>query len=148
MSARAVWFGLAALVLAVPGGLAGQPADVTLAPADVLFPEPVDIDFSAGWVDHDGVTVTIQPKNKNKQNWQLFVQASAADMGGYGKPVQDILVRAQGASSWTPLDTSGTLVAEGTGDTTLTLYFRLLLDITADVPGYYSVPLEYSANAF
>ncbi len=125
----------------------GPPASVTLAPADVVFPSPTDVDFDGGWVDHGGISVTVEPKNKRRQNWQLFVQTSAADMGGYGKPVQDILVRAEGGS-WTPLGTTGALVAEGTGLTTVTLFFRLLLDWTRDEPGVYSVPIEYSATSF
>lgn len=144
---------LAATALAVgasPGALAAQggpPANITLAPADVVFPSPTDIDFDGGWVDHGGISVTVEPRNQRRQNWQLFVQASAADMGGYGKPVQDILVRAEGGA-WMALGTTTTLVAEGTGPTTVTLFFRLLLDWTLDEPGVYSVPVEYSVTSF
>lgn len=129
-----------------PGG--GPPADLTVVPVDVAFPMPDQFSFNAGFVDHGGVTVTVEPKNKNRQNWQLFVQASAADMGGYGKPVQDVLVRAQGSPTWIPLTTTAQLIAEGTGTSTITIYYRLLLDWALDAPGTYSVPLEYYSTSF
>ncbi len=131
-----------------PAPAAAQKANVTLAPADVVFPNPTDIDFLTGWVDYGGVTITVDPRNKKKQNWQLFLQTTAADMGGYGKPVQDILVRVQGSSSWIPLTTTAQLLAEGTGTTTVTVYYRLLVDLTVDDPGAYTVPLEYSSTTF
>lgn len=133
---------------ALPSALAAQAVDITLAPAEVAFPSPTEVAFDAGWVDHGGISVTVEPKNRNRQSWQLFISATAADMGGYGKPVQDVLVRAQDASAWNPLSTTETLVAEGTGAGTVTLHFRLLIDWTADEPGVYSVPLRYTASAF
>lgn len=140
---------LAAAALAPsPAAAQGPGAAITLAPADVVFPSPNDVDFDAGWVDHGSVAVTVEPRNRNRQNWQLFVQASAADMGGYGKPVSDILVRASGSPDWVPLSTAATLVAEGTGAATITLYYRLLLAWSLDSPGAYTVPLEYSASSF
>lgn len=129
-----------------PGG--GPPANLTVAPVDVAFPPPDQFAFGAGFVDHGGVSITVEPKNKNRQNWQLFVQASAADMGGYGKPVQDVLVRAQGSATWIPLTTTTQLIAEGTGTSTVTIYYRLLLDWGVDAPGTYSVSLEYNTTSF
>lgn len=130
-----------------PGG-GGPQANVTVSSAEVLFPSPTYAEFDNGWVDHGGVTVTVEPRNKNRQNWQLFVQAAAADMGGYGKPVQDILVRVQGSASWTPLSTTAQMVAEGTGTGTVTLYYRLLLDWSLDAPGTYTVSFDYSSTTF
>jgi hypothetical protein len=144
-----------AVLLAAPTALAAQgrpgggpPANVTVAPTDVLFPAPAEVDFETGWVDHGGVTISVEPRNKNRPNWQLFVQASAADMGGYGKPVEDILVRVEGSSSWIPLSTTARLVAEGSGAASVTVYYRLTLDWATDGPGTYTVPIEYSASSF
>lgn len=139
--------GPGALAAQRPGG-AGPVAAVTVAPADVVFPAPSEVDFDNGWVDHGGVAITVEPRNRNRQNWQLFLQASAADMGGYGKPAQDIRVRVEGSSSWIPLNTTAQLIAEGTGAATVTVYYRLLLDWSTDLPGTYSVPLEYSSSSF
>ncbi|MFO7893914.1 MAG: hypothetical protein R6U63_09275 [Longimicrobiales bacterium] len=159
MTAR-VWSGILGaavlLLIAAPGTLVAQgppggggpSANVTVAPPDILFPAPAQLDFEAGWVEHGGVSITIEPRNKNRQNWQLFVQASAADMGGYGKPVNDILVRVQGSASWAPLGTTAQLLAEGSGATTVTVYYRLALDWTLDAPGTYSVPIEYTSTSF
>ena len=126
----------------------GPAAQLTVSPADVVFPSPSELDFDMGWVDHTGVAITIEPRNRNRQNWQLYVQASAADMGGYGKPVQDIMVRVEGSGSWIPVSTTAQMIAEGTGTATVTIYYRLLLDWSLDAPGSYSVPLEYDSSTF
>lgn len=141
---------LVAVLFGAPGSAAAQggpSARMTVAPADVVFDPPSDFEFDVGWVDHVGVNITIEPRG-NRPNWELFVQASAADMGGYGKPVQDILVRVQGSTSWTPLGTTAQLVGQGSGATTVTVYYRLLLDWTLDAPGSYTVPLEYTSRSF
>lgn len=130
-----------------PGG-AGPAANVTVAPADILFPTPGEVDFDVGWVDQGGVSITVEPKNKNRPNWQLYVQASAADMGGYGKPVGDILLRVQGSSSWVPLSTTARMLAQGSGTATVTVYYRLALGWAVDAPGAYSVPIEYTSSSF
>lgn len=156
MTARRTWLALVVLTAVAwlaPGTVeaqrGGPQANVTPTPADVLFSSPNEVDFNTGWVEHlGGVSLLVEPRNKNRPNWQLFVQASAADMGGYGKPVQDIQVRVEGSSAWTSLSTTALLVGEGTGSTTVTLYYRLLLDWAVDAPGSYSVPLEYSATSF
>ena len=129
-----------------PGG--GPGAQLTISPADVVFPSPSEVDFDMGWVDHSGVTITVEPRNRNRQSWQLYVQAGAADMGGYGKPVQDIMVRVEGSSSWVPISTTAQMIAEGSGPATVTVHYRLLLDWSLDAPGSYSVPLEYDSTAF
>jgi hypothetical protein len=120
---------------------------MTVAPTDVVFTPPRELEFDVGWVDHVGVSITIEPRG-NRPNWELFVQASAADMGGYGKPVQDILVRVQGSTVWTPLSTTALLVGQGSGPATVTVYYRLLVDWTRDGPGAYTVPLEYTSRSF
>lgn len=139
-------FGLALLPAAVDAQ-GGPPLVLTVVPADLLFPTPTDASFDMGWVDHGGVTVSVSPRNPNRPGWQLFISALAADMGGYGKPVQDILFRVQGSGTWTPLNTVDQLVAQGSGDTTITIYFRLGLSWEADLPGSYSVPFEISGRA-
>ena len=147
LASLALFIGPGALAAQRPVGT-GPTAAVTAAPADVVFPVPFEVDFDNGWVDHGGVAITVEPRNRNRQNWRLFLQASAADMGGYGKPVQDIRVRVEGSSSWIPLNTTAQLIAEGTGTATVTVFYRLLLDWSTDLPGTYSVPLEYSSTSF
>lgn len=130
-----------------PGGGGGPPAGLSVEPADVVFASPSELEFDLGWVDHGGVSITVEPR-ANRPNWQLFVQASAADMGGYGKPVQDLQVRVQGSSSWMSLNTTAQMIAEGSGTSTVTVYYRLMLSWSVDAPGAYSVPLEYTASSF
>lgn len=152
MTLRRAALGLSLCLVGAPPAVAaaqgGPSANLTVNPADVVFATPSEFEFDTGWVDHQGVAVTVEPRNRNRQNWQVFVQASAADMGGYGKAVQDILVRVQGSATWVPVSTTARMIAEGTGTTTVTIYYRLLLDWTVDVPGSYSVPLEYTSATF
>lgn len=131
------------------GSLAAQgppPARVTLLPPGVVFPTPSEPEFDAGWVDHPGMVITVEPRNPNRPDWQLFIRATAPDMGGYGKPVSDILYRPEGSSAWTPLSTSPQILAEGFQAGTVTVYFRLRLDWLLDAPGSYDVPLEITSS--
>jgi hypothetical protein len=144
------WAWLLAVLVAAPATASAQgpPAATTIVPGDVFFPSPGVATVDLGWVDHGGVTVTVEPRNRNRPRWQLFAAATAADMGGYGKPVQDILYRVQGAADWTPLTPSAQLVASGSGAQTVTVYFRLLVDWSLDLPGTYSVPVAFSTTTF
>jgi hypothetical protein len=136
-----------ALLPAVVNAQGGPPVNVTVTPTEVLFPTPTVASFEAGWVDHGGVTVTVSPRNQNRPNWQLNISASAADMGGYGKPVQDLMFRVQGTSTWVPLNTVDQPVLQGSGNSTITVFFRVRLDWYSDVPGTYSVPFEFSGRS-
>lgn len=132
------------------GSLEGQgppPARVTLLPPTVVFPSPGEAQFDVGWVEQDGM-IAVEPRNANRPNWQLFIRATAADMGGYGKPVEDVLYRADGASDWVPLSTAPQLLAEGSEPGTITVRFRLRLDWLTDVPGVYDLPFSITSSTF
>lgn len=141
---------LLSLLVLPPTPLAGQgpPIRLDIAPVDAQFAMPSHVDFELGWMDHPGFLANVEPRSRNKPNWQLFLAASSADMGGYGKSVQDLLFRPEGSAQWQPLTQNPQLVAEGAGEATVRIYLRVLLNWEADIPGSYSLPLEFSSSTF
>lgn len=133
---------------AAPADAQGPPSrgllDVTLASTAVVFPTPGIVDYDAGWVEHEGVIVTITSR-PDAEPWELRLRASTATMGGYGKPVGDILWRHDGSAVWTPLTGTDQTVLQGSGDQDVTLHFRVRLDWTTDSPDTYSAGLAFSA---
>lgn len=122
----------------VPGTL-----QLTLSSATVGFPTPGVADFDARWIEHPGFVVSVSSRPPTS-TWELRVRADAADLGGYGKSVSDLLWRTEGSAMWTPLTGSDEPIAAGQGDTEITVYFRLLLDWEHDQPDVYSAGLTFS----
>lgn len=135
----------AALGAAAPTGVHAQGnVRTTITPVAVAFPTPGVGDFSAGYIDGGPVEVDIQSR-PSRVTWELQLRADAPDMGGYGKPVADILWRPEGSTSWQPLSTLDQVVASGSGDQLVRVHFRLRLDWAFDEPGSYSVPVTFTA---
>lgn len=132
-------------LLLVAGPLTAQGnIDLTLNSTLIGFPTPGITDFDTGWVDHPGLVVSIKSRPK-KESWELRIRADSPDLGGYGKPAEDVLWRVDG-SPWRPLRASGDAVLQGQGDGDVTVYFRLRLDWAADLPGDYAVDVIFSAS--
>jgi hypothetical protein len=127
-----------------PGAGGGGRVDVTLSSASVVFPTPGIADFDTGWIDHPGVlaSVTTQPPNSA---WELRLRADDVDLGGYGKPLGDLLYRVQGSTVWIPLTGSDQAVVQGTGASDVTVYFRMRLAWTMDEPNTYATQLTFTA---
>lgn len=137
---------LTALFALLPRAAAAQGGNitVTLTPAAVAFPAPGIADFDVGWIDHPGLTVSITSRPSHAA-WELRIRATDPGMGGYGKPLTDLLWRADGSSVWLPISQAESVVVQATGDTDVTIYFRLLLDWESDLPGSYATGLTFSA---
>ncbi len=110
----------------------------------VVFPTPGIADFDVGWIDHPGLAVVVQSRPP-KESWELRLRATGVDMGGYGKPVEDLLWRVDG-TGWMPLTNGDQVVLRGQGDRAITVYFRLRLGWETDVPDTYSVGILFSAT--
>lgn len=117
--------------------------EVSLLNPTVGFPAPAVADFDAGWLDHPGIVVSIQSRPP-AEPWELRLRADGPEMGGYGKPVGDLYWRTDGRPSWTPVSGTDQLIAQGQGDSELTVYFRIALDWGRDVPGSYLAGLTFS----
>lgn len=142
------WFAAAAVVaalVAAPEGVAAQSVQVWTLPGTVVFNQPTPADFNAGFIGEPAMVLLVWPRNSRK-SWQLFVRAASADMGGYGKPVSDVLWRTDSSSAWTPLTTSYQQIAQGTGTAIVYLYFRTRLQWALDVAGTYDAPLEFGTH--
>jgi hypothetical protein len=150
MRIRGVWLSalLVGGVLAVPSAGSAQAAKVKvqLSQNAVPFPTPGISEFDVGWVESSGIVVTVQPRKKQTNPWQILIRTDDLDMGGYGKPVGDILWRPAGSTTWTPLTNTNQIVAQGTGQQSVTIYFRLRLDYATDIPGAYSLDLALDAE--
>lgn len=135
----------ALLVAAAPRGARAQGnVSTTITPTAVVFPAPGLAEFTAGYVDAAPVTVHLRSR-PTRFPWELQIRSDLADLGGYGKPVSDILWRPDHSTTWQPLSTADQVVATGAGDTLLLLHFRMRLDWAYDEPGDYGLSLTFSA---
>lgn len=115
----------------------------TLSNAVIAFPTPGVGEFDTGWIDHPGLVISITSRPQ-RLVWELRIRADAPNMGGYGKPVADLLWRHAGSGTWTPLSGTDAAVIQGTGDQDVTLYFRTLLDWALDAPDFYAAGLTFT----
>ncbi len=129
-----------------PGVGGGGALRLSLSQEAIAFPMPGIAEFDAGWVDATGITAEVTDRGR-PDTWELRVRADVADMGGYGKPVGDILFRPEGSNTWTPLSTTDQVIAQGSGDGSVTIYFRLRLDYAADLPDNYTADLTFYIQA-
>lgn len=135
--------GLMAAGLVVPAGVSGQGnVRIDLTPAAIVFPAPGVPQYDAGWVDQGGVVVAVTSRPANR-SWELRIRAVESELG-QGKPVTDMLWRIAGSGAWTPLAPTEAVVLQGTGDHTVPLEFRLVLDWGSDGPGTYSIGVDFT----
>lgn len=151
----ALLVGLVGLLLLAPTGATaqGRPpgvgpsgVKVKLNQSTVAFPMPGIAEFDAGWVDASAIVVSVEPRN-NQGPWELRIRGETPDLGGYGKPLSDILWRPAGSTSWTSLSGTDQTVAQGVDDEAVTIHFRLRLDYAADLPASYTTDLLFFAEA-
>jgi hypothetical protein len=136
------FLGLAAL-LVMPRSLVAQGhLSLDFETTFIAFPMPGFADFDVGWVDHP-VVVSVRSRPPHS-TWELRIRATDPDMGGYGKPVSDILWRSDASGGWVPLTGLDQFVMRSTGDQQLTLHFRAKIDWDLDVPGTYATGLAFT----
>jgi hypothetical protein len=110
------------------------------------MPTPGVQEFDVGIVEDDGRGVTVRVDGRGRQPWRLLVQPADPDLGGYGKPLDDLLWQVGGAGTWTPLSAGETRVTCGRGSETVTLRFRMRLDYARDRPDRYGTRLDFRAR--
>ena len=152
--ACAVLVGLVGVLILAPVGAAAQgrppgvgPSGVKLKlnQSTVAFPMPGIAEFDGGWVDASPIVVTVEPR-ANQGPWELRLRGETPDLGGYGKPLSDILWRPAGSTRWLPLSSTDPMVAQGVGGQAVTIHFRLRLDYAADLPASYATDLLFYAE--
>lgn len=135
----------ATFLLAAPALGQGGPGrlNLELSSATIAFPTPGIADFDAQWIYHPGLEVTVASRPTTRP-WEVRLRADADYMSGTDKEVGDLFWRTD-ATDWTAVTGSDERIAEGLGDATVTVYFRLRLDWESDSPDTYSVGLTFTA---
>ena len=152
-SARTLLLALATLLAASRGVRAqcsgGQTQHInnfTVTPGVLSFGTATTAQFNAGWAQSQ-YTVTVRAPTPFI--WYLCVQATSANMGtvnGYTKPIGDLQWSLNG-TTWTSL-VNGVLqpIMTDTGNRTITVFIRALLNYNNDIPQANLNPGTYSAN--
>lgn len=146
MRVRSRVVGIALSALLGLGGAVSVAAaqSVQVLGGDVVLDPPTSADFLAGYSVSG--TMRVRVNTRKGETWRLEVRAAAADMGGAGKPVSDVLWRTESSSTWVPLTMSNVQVVQGQGKAFVTLHFRVRLQWAADSAGSYSAPLEFTLH--
>ena len=122
----------------VPGQLG-----LTVGTTAIAFADPSVLDFDVGYTDHSGTLVSIRSRPAGTA-WELRIRGDAATLGGYGKPLGDLLWRTSTSTTWTPLAGTDQTVVQGQGDADITVFFRMRLAWAADAPGSYGAAISFS----
>jgi len=148
---------LVPLALGAIGGTArAQNTELTVTGAVLTFPAPTANDFLTGYLLYPTpVSFTVNAKTgppRVDRIATVSVRATAATLGG-GKPSSDIEWSALPAGPWLPLSTLFAAVASRPMQKNRlndpwsgTIYFRLRLDWSMDVPATYTTGLEYQLS--
>lgn len=139
----ATTFLAALLSLVLVGAADAQKVDVVAIPTALTLPVPSAMDFEFGLVESlDRVEIVVDTA-KPLDDWFVFVHSDDPSLGGYGKPISDLLWRVQGASSWNPIGASEAMVANGQGDTSIFVEVAIALSLSEDPPGLYAGDLVF-----
>jgi hypothetical protein len=147
---------LGALALAAStAGAQGNPkTDLTLAGGTITFPAPTANDYVAGFVNStSGVTFTVDVTNGNQSHTTtILIRATSASLGG-GKAIGDLQWRRSDLTTWTSISPTDDQVEQrvqvrnGLNDPwSNTVFFRLLLNWTADAPATYSANYQITLS--
>lgn len=133
------------LSVALAGPLHAQPIDLLATPGSAMLPEPNMVDFEDGLVEYAGaIELVVAPRNTNK-TWFLFVRTDDLDLGGYGKPIDDLVWRIRDGS-WNAVDSSYEFVESGTGNGSVFVEIALFLRWDRDLPDIYGGDLVFHVS--
>lgn len=142
---------LAAVLLAVAAPIRdahaqgpGGALSLDLSPTSFSFPSPGVSEFNGGWVYYSSVTVTVDAPGSIP--WDLLVRSLDPDLGGYGKPVDDLQWQVDGTGTWQSLSTAEQTVYSGSGTQSVLIHFRLRLAYARDAPDTYGADLAFSVQ--
>lgn len=133
------------VVTASAGAAQGPPGgglSLAVNPTDVIFSEPGITEFMDGWAYFSTVTITVD--GPPPAGWNLFLRSDDPDLGGYGKPVDDLLWRLDGTGTWNALSTDDQMVVSGTGPTDVDIHLRVRLAWSLDEPAQYGAGMTFT----
>jgi len=135
---------LSGLLLTVRGeNLAGQ--SVTVAPGVVELPAPGFLDFERGFVERGDVTVDVGGLCIAR----LAVRSRDSDLGGYGKPLEDLEWRSSERDGFRPIGTGWAVASDWHfGGFAVDTDWRMALRWRDDLPDRYGAGLEFGLQVF
>lgn len=115
---------------------------IPLTPSAIDYGVVSPADLDAGQIVLGSMRIRIRPRGGAKSSWNLCLQADAGQFGPGGKPIGDVEWQLPGSPGWQPALTGGQLVVQGTGNQTVDVLFRALLDWN-DMPGDYAASVTF-----
>jgi len=139
---------IAAILLAMTSfasPLAAQKTGLTLAGGTITFPAPTAADYIAGFINStSGVTFTVDAQTGVSRTTTISIRSTSANLGG-GKVLGDLQWRRSDLASWNSITVTDAQVEQrvvvrnvSNDPWSNTIFFRIILNWTADVPGTYS----------
>jgi hypothetical protein len=141
-----------ALVL-VASPLAAQKTSLTVSGGTVTFPAPTATDYIAGFVNAtSGVTFTVKSLNGVQRTTTITIRSTSADLGN-GKVIGDLQWRRSDLATWNSITLTDAQVEQRivinralNDPWSNTIFFRIVLDWTADGPATYSANYELTLS--
>jgi len=134
---------LALILCASP--LAAQKTILTLTGGTITFNAPTAADYIAGYIDSPtGVTFTLNAQTGASRTTTMSIRSTSASLGG-GKVIGDLQWRRSDLAAWNSITLADAqveqrIVVRGALNDpwSNTVFFRMLLNWTADPPATYS----------
>ena len=126
--------------------LESQETTMTLSGGTINFPAPTAADYNAGWINSTtGITFTVAQKKGRQTRTTTVSIASTSTSLGSGKAIGNLLWRRSDLTTWNSIMLTDAqveqrvMVVNKTNDPwSNTIFFRMLLNWTADAPATYS----------
>jgi hypothetical protein len=124
---------------------------LTLSGASTNLGTPSETDYDAGYKDVAGPTASV----KSNRPWHVDIAAAAATFGYAGvltnpnKSASELLWGATAGTYGNNMGSAAVLMngATGTGSTSQAIFFRTLWSWASDVPGSYSLVINFTVAA-
>jgi hypothetical protein len=142
---------LAMVSLASP--LRAQRTNLTLTGGTITFPAPTAADYISGFVNStSGVTFTIDAQTGTSRTTTISIRSTSPNLGG-GKVIGDLQWRRSDLATWNSITLTDAQVEQrvvirnvSNDPWSNTIFFRMILDWTADAPGTYSANYQITLS--
>jgi hypothetical protein len=141
------------LAMAFASPLEAQRTNLTVVGGTVTFPAPTAADYIAGFINStSGVTFTIDAQTGTSRTTTISIRSTSPDLGG-GKVLGDLQWRRSDLATWNSITLTDAQVEQrivvrnvSNDPWSNTIFFRMILDWTADPPGTYSANYQITLS--
>jgi hypothetical protein len=141
------------LAMAFASPLAAQRTNLVVAGGTITFPAPTAADYIAGFINStSGVTFTIDAQTGTSRTTTISIRSTSPDLGG-GKVLGDLQWRRSDLATWNSITLTDAQVEQrivvrnvSNDPWSNTIFFRMILDWTADPPGTYSANYQITLS--